>query len=53
MRYFRLVLGSLIIVLAVWLIVGEQMAGASADAVVNARLSMLRAPIAGTIDMPP
>ena len=53
MRYFRLVLGSLIIVLSVWLIVGEQMAGASADAVVNARLSMLRAPIAGTIAMPP
>ncbi|MBC7478649.1 MAG: HlyD family efflux transporter periplasmic adaptor subunit [Pseudorhodobacter sp.] len=52
MRYFRLVLGSLIIVLAIWLIVGEQMTGASADAVVNARLSMLRAPIAGTIAMP-
>lgn len=53
MRYFRLVIGSLVIVLAIWLIVGEQMTGASANAVVNARLSTLRTPIAGTITMQP
>ena len=53
MRYLRLVIGSLIIIMAIWLIVDEQMTGASADAVVNARLSMLRARIAGTTTMQP
>ena len=53
MRYSRLVIGLILIVLALWVVVSEQMAGASADAVVNARLSTLRAPIAGTIVMQP
>jgi multidrug resistance efflux pump len=53
MRYSRLVIGLIVIFLALWVIVSEQMAGASADAVVNARLSTLRAPVAGTITMPP
>ncbi|MFN4129698.1 MAG: HlyD family efflux transporter periplasmic adaptor subunit [Paracoccaceae bacterium] len=53
MRYSRLVIGFVLIVLALWVVVSEQMAGASADAVVNARLSTLRAPIAGTIVMQP
>lgn len=53
MRYSRLVIGLLLIVLALWVIASEQMAGASADAVVNARLSTVRAPIAGTITMQP
>lgn len=53
MRYTRLLLGFVVIVLALWVISYEQMTGASADAVVNARLSTLRAPIAGTITLPP
>lgn len=52
MRISRLVLGASIVVMAIWIIIGEQMAGASANAVVNARLSTLRTPIAGEIDMP-
>ncbi|WP_395541651.1 HlyD family secretion protein [Neotabrizicola sp. sgz301269] len=53
MRYTRLFLGFVVIVLALWVISYEQMTGASADAVVNARLSTLRAPIAGTVALPP
>ncbi|MEY8143579.1 HlyD family efflux transporter periplasmic adaptor subunit [Falsihalocynthiibacter sp. CO-5D18] len=40
------------ILFALWVIVGEQITGVSSDAVVNARLSTVRAPIAGTLDMP-
>jgi hypothetical protein len=49
MRYSRLAIGLLLIVLTLWVTASEQMTGASADAVVNARLNTLRAPIAGTI----
>ena len=40
------------ILFAIWVIVGEQITGVSSDAVVNARLSTVRAPVAGTMDMP-
>lgn len=53
MRYSRLVIGLVVIFLALWVLVSEQMAGASADAVVNSRLSTLRAPVAGMITMQP
>lgn len=53
MRYTRLLIGLAVIVLALLVITYEQMAGASADAVVNARLSTLRSPIAGAVEMPP
>jgi multidrug resistance efflux pump len=49
MRYSRLLVGFALIFLALWIIVGEQMSGASANAVVNAPLSTLRAPVAGQI----
>ncbi|HEV7416987.1 MAG TPA: HlyD family efflux transporter periplasmic adaptor subunit [Tianweitania sediminis] len=49
MRFTRLIIGFLVILLAVAVIAGEQMAGASADAVVNARLTTVRAPIAGQL----
>ncbi len=52
MRYFRLLLGLSVIVVAVWVILGEQMAGASANAFVNARLTTVRAPVAGVLDLP-
>lgn len=52
MRYGRLILGALVILAALWIIIGEQMSGASANAFVNARLSTLRAPVAGVVAMP-
>jgi biotin carboxyl carrier protein len=52
MRFGRLFLGLAVILLALWVIIGEQITGVSSDAVVNARLSTVRAPIAGTLDMP-
>ena len=52
MRLGRLFLGLAVILVALWIIVGEQITGVSSDAVVNARLSTMRAPIAGTLDMP-
>lgn len=49
MRYSRLVIGVLAICAAIWVIVSEQLAGASADAVVNAQVVTVRTPIAGMI----
>jgi multidrug resistance efflux pump len=51
-RLLRLFVGLAVVVFAVWVIVGEQITGVSSDAVVNARLTTVRAPIAGTLDMP-
>lgn len=52
MIYWRVVIGVVIAGLAIWVIVGEQLAGASADATINARLVTLRAPVAGDLSMP-
>ncbi|AZL60653.1 HlyD family secretion protein [Tabrizicola piscis] len=52
MRYFRLLLGVLVIAGTIWIIIGEQMSGASADAFVNARLATVRAPVAGRLTIP-
>ncbi|MBX3573203.1 MAG: HlyD family efflux transporter periplasmic adaptor subunit [Mesorhizobium sp.] len=49
MRFTRLIIGFLVIFVAVAIIASEQLAGASADAVINARLTTIRAPIAGTL----
>ena len=49
MKVARLILGIVICLAAIWIIVGEQVSGASADAVVNAQLSTLRASIAGSV----
>lgn len=53
MRFTRLIIGALIVVVAVFILVGEQLAGTSADAVINARVTTLRAPIAGEISLQP
>ncbi|SCY91807.1 HlyD family efflux transporter periplasmic adaptor subunit [Paracoccus tibetensis] len=53
MRYRRLLLGLLVIVVALWIIVGEQMSGASADAVVNAPVVTVRATVAGNLTVAP
>ena len=52
MHVGRLLLGTAAVAAALFIIIGEQVAGVSSDAVVNARLSTVRAPIAGRIDMP-
>jgi multidrug resistance efflux pump len=53
LRYFRLVIGALVLVGALYLITAEQMAGASSDAVINAPVIALRSPVAGTVDLEP
>ncbi|WP_425053657.1 HlyD family efflux transporter periplasmic adaptor subunit [Psychromarinibacter sp. S121] len=52
MKYARPLLGLVIALVAVWVIVGEQMSGASADAVVNAPVVTVRADVAGTLELP-
>lgn len=52
MKYGRLLIGACVVVAALWVIIGEQITGVSLDAVVNARLSTLRGPVAGTLEMP-
>lgn len=51
MKVARLILGTVICLVAIWIIVGEQLSGASADAVVNAQMSTLRTPIAGSVSL--
>ena len=48
-RFLRIGLGLLVIVVGLYLIIGEQLAGTSADAVINAQVLILRAPIDGTL----
>ncbi|NNU82247.1 HlyD family efflux transporter periplasmic adaptor subunit [Halovulum dunhuangense] len=40
------------VVIALWVIIGEQITGVTADATVNARLVTVRAPIAGDLEFP-
>ena len=51
MKYTRLIIGVVIIFAAGWIIVGEQITGASANAVVNAPLDTVRAPVAGRLSL--
>ena len=51
MKVARLIFGTVICLVAIWIIVGEQLSGASADAVVNAQMSTLRTPIAGSVSL--
>lgn len=48
-KYFA---GAVAILLALWVIIGEQITGASSNAVVNAPISTTRAPIRGIISAP-
>ncbi len=52
MRFGRLLLGSAAVAASLWIIIGEQITGVSSDAVVNARLNTVRAPIAGQLQVP-
>lgn len=51
MKLQRLLVGSVLALLALWIIVGEQLAGASSDAVVNVRLAAVRAPTDGVVGL--
>lgn len=51
MTFWRVVIGIAAAALALWIIIGEQLAGASADATINARLVTLRSPIAGALSI--
>lgn len=53
MRFTRILVGVAVLVVAVWVLVGEQLAGVSADAVINARLTSVRAPVAGDVTLAP
>ena len=53
MRYWRLILGFAFVLIGLWVIVGEQLSGASGDAVVNAEVATLRTPISGTLEVLP
>lgn len=53
MKFGRLVLGALVILVTLWIIVGEQLSGASSDATINAQLVTVRTPVAGAVALPP
>ncbi|TMV39092.1 HlyD family secretion protein, partial [Thioclava sp. BHET1] len=51
MKHTKLVIGILLVVAALWVIISEQMASASADATINARVITLRSPVAGSFNL--
>lgn len=51
MRSIKIIAGLTLVILALFVIFREQTAGVSADAFVNARISTIRAPIAGTLQL--
>ncbi len=51
MRYWRLAIGFVLVLWALYVIVGEHLAGASSDAVVNAEVVTVTTPIAGRLDL--
>ncbi|MBD3624669.1 MAG: HlyD family efflux transporter periplasmic adaptor subunit [Rhodobacteraceae bacterium] len=51
MKPFRLILSMIAIAIALWVIVGEQMAGGSANAVINAPVVTIRAHTAGDLSL--
>ncbi|MEC7762570.1 MAG: HlyD family efflux transporter periplasmic adaptor subunit [Pseudomonadota bacterium] len=53
MRYLRLVIGALVVIGALYIIVAENVTGASSNAFVNAPIVTVRAPVAGDIELHP
>jgi multidrug resistance efflux pump len=51
MKSFRIIIGLLLVCGALYVVLGEQLSGASANAFVNARLTTIRAPIAGRLEL--
>lgn len=52
MKYARPLIGLAIVLFALWIIVGEHMSGASANAVVNAPVITVRSSVAGKLALP-
>jgi multidrug resistance efflux pump len=50
MKRIRIILGAILLLGGLYIVVGEHLSGTSADATINARTSMLRAPIEGNVD---
>lgn len=51
MKMLRMVVGLLLLVGGLYVLIGEHFAGTSADATVNARLNVIRAPIEGQVNL--
>lgn len=51
MKLIKIGFGLLLICGALYVVLGEQLSGASANAFINARLTTIRAPIAGKIEL--
>ncbi|WP_192645126.1 HlyD family efflux transporter periplasmic adaptor subunit [Bosea sp. OAE506] len=51
MKIFRLVAGLVLLIGGLYVLVGEHFAGTSADATVNARITVVRAPIEGVVSL--
>jgi multidrug resistance efflux pump len=51
MKSFKIIIGLLLVCSALYVVLGEQLTGASANAFVNARLATIRAPIAGKLEL--
>ena len=52
MTWLRAILAGALLLWGLWVVVGEQIAGVSADAVVNGHVATLRSPIAGVVSIP-
>lgn len=51
MKIFRLVAGLVLLIGGLYVLIGEHFAGTSADATVNARITVVRAPIEGVVSL--
>ncbi len=51
MKIFRILLGLFLLLGGLYIIIGEHFAGTSADATVNARINVIRAPIEGQVTL--
>jgi multidrug resistance efflux pump len=51
MRVIKLIIGALLLVGGLYILVGEHFAGTSADATVNARMAVVRAPVEGEVSL--
>jgi len=51
MKLLRIVVGLLLLLGGLYVLIGEHFAGTSADATVNARINVIRAPIEGQVSL--
>lgn len=53
MRFVQILVAAVLLLGGLWVLIGEQLAGVSADATINARLTAVRAPVAGDVTLSP